>query len=1299
MGFSLMGIAQTPTITSFTPAYGAVGTLVTITGTNLTSPTSFTIGGANAIIVSNTGSSLVGMVMPGAITGNVSVTTAGGTAISISNFTVMPTPAPNTQQGNKLVGTGGDAGAGQGISVAISADGNTAVVGGYGDNNNQGAIWIYTRTGGVWTQQGSKLVGTGGSTNANQGIAVAINANGNTVLSGAYSDGTIGATWVFTRTGTTWTQQGAKLVGSGYLGSSASQGSTVSLSADGNTAAIGGYADNDTKGAIWVFTRTGSVWTQQGNKLVGTGANNNQALVVALSADGNTLIESSPNDASGGAVWIFTRSGNVWTQQGNKLTGTGSDGNATQGSTVAINADGNTILIGANSDNSNIGAAWVFTRTGTTWTQQGNKLVGSGNIGGSSQGSSVALSADGNTAILGANGDDGGMGAWWAFKRNGSTWTQQGSKHTGTGSVGPGVPGQGQSISLSADGYTLIEGGLGDNDNAGAAWVFKYVSDNADLSSLVISPGTLAPAFDAGTIAYTASVSTATSSITVTSVSADANATIGLQLNGAGFSTVSSGAAASSPPLLPGSNTINVRVTAQDGTTIKTYTITVTRLTNQTITFGALTNRTYGDAPFNLTATGGASGNAVTYISSNPLVATVSGNTVTIVAAGNTNITASQAGNAAYNAATDVIQPLVINKKTIAVTADPKNKTYGDTNPALTYAAIPALVGSDTFSGSLIRIAGEDVGTYAINQNTLALNNNYTLNYTGAILSITTKTITVTADAKSKAYGDADPALTYTSTPALIGTDVFTGFLTRTAGENVGTRPINQNTLALSSNYVINYTGANLTIGAKTINVTADAQSKIYGDADPTLTYTNTPALTGTDVFTGSLTRTAGEDVGTHAINQNTLALSSNYILNYISADLTITAKTITVTADAQSKTYGDADPALTYTSTPALVGADNFTGVLSRANGENIGTHAINQNSLALSSNYILNYTGADLTIGKKTINVTADTQSKTYGDADPALTYTSTPALVGADNFAGFLTRTAGENVGPYAINQNTLALGSNYVLNYTGADLTISANTQTISFSALADKLSTDAIFTLTATATSGLDISYTSSDATIARIVNGNQVEILKEGTVTITASQDGNGNYTVATPVSQQLTISNNPVPVIVIESNKGNSINKGETVALTASGADTYQWTTANGIVGGQNTAVLIVRPSTTTTYTVTGTTQFGRSSTQTFTIEVTNDLKTADATNILTPDGDGVNDYWIVKNIDMYPNNEVKIFDRTGRLVYSKKNYDNTWGATLNGAPLAEGTYYYIINYGNDTGIKKGFITIVRRK
>ena len=85
------------------------------------------------------------------------------------------------------------------------------------------------------------------------------------------------------------------------------------------------------------------------------------------------------------------------------------------------------------------------------------------------------------------------------------------------------------------------------------------------------------------------------------------------------------------------------------------------------------------------------------------------------------------------------------------------------------------------------------------------------------------------------------------------------------------------------------------------------------------------------------------------------------------------------------------------------------------------------------------------------------------------------------------------------------------------------------------------------------------------------------------------------------------------------------------------------------------------------------------------------------DATNIISPNGDGVNDFWIVQNIQLYPNNEVKVFDRAGRVVYSKKGYDNSWDGTLNGKPLAEDTYYYILDLGNGNAKLKGFITIVR--
>ena len=486
--------AATPTITSFSPAQGHVGSLVTINGTNLGSPTAFSIGGKAAIVISNTGTQLVGLVMPGSITGVVSITASGATANSSTSFTITTNSPPNTQQGNPLVGTNGVGQPYQGNAVAISADGNTAVVGGYNDNSNTGAGWFYTRSGGVWTQQGAKVTGAGtsGGFGAYFGSSVAISADGNTAIFGGPDDNTgTGATWVFTRTAGVWTQQGNKLVGTGAIANNgnpkgnAQQGQSVSLSADGNTALVGGWFDNGGIGATWVFTRSGGVWTQQGNKLLGsTGAGNSyQGKAVALSADGNTALIGGPNDNAGqGALWFFTRSGGAWTQQGAKILGAGNTGAAAQGTSVALSADGNTAIEGGPGDESPLGAVWIFTRSGGAWAQQGSKLVGGGGFNysyGSTEGSAVAMSADGNTAIIGGNTDGNDAGAIWIFTRSAGIWTQQGNKFNGTGSGSSSYGQQGSSTALSADGTTLIEGAPEANTNYGITYVFTPVLPTA----------------------------------------------------------------------------------------------------------------------------------------------------------------------------------------------------------------------------------------------------------------------------------------------------------------------------------------------------------------------------------------------------------------------------------------------------------------------------------------------------------------------------------------------------------------------------------------------------------------------------------------------------------------------------------------------------------------------------------------------------------------------------------------------------------------------------------------------------
>jgi len=388
-------------------------------------------------------------------------------------LSLAPAGAQFSQQGSKLVGAGAAGGSNQGFSVALSADGNTAIVGGQADSNLVGAAWIYTRSAGVWTQQGSKLVGNGGAGQQYQGISVALSADGNTAIVGGYLDSATGAAWVFTRSGSVWTQEGNKLVGTGGIGQQY-QGTSVALSADGNTAMVGGLGDQANKGAAWVFTRSGGVWTQQGGKLVGSGAvgTAHQGTAVSLSADGNTAIVGGYSDNSEtGAVWVFTRSGSVWTQQGDKLVGNDATFGAWQGIAVSLSADGNTAIVGGSQDAGGGGAAWVYARTDTVWTQQGSKLFGTDNAGIPAQGASVSLSSDGLMAIVGGPGDSSNTGAAWVFARVGRFWTQQGSKLVGTGAAA-GNPQQGWSVALSGDGATALVGGYDDGFGAGAAWVF-----------------------------------------------------------------------------------------------------------------------------------------------------------------------------------------------------------------------------------------------------------------------------------------------------------------------------------------------------------------------------------------------------------------------------------------------------------------------------------------------------------------------------------------------------------------------------------------------------------------------------------------------------------------------------------------------------------------------------------------------------------------------------------------------------------------------------------------------------------
>jgi uncharacterized protein (TIGR03437 family) len=392
--------------------------------------------------------------------------------IALANAQLIP-------QGSKLLGTAAIGGATQGRSVALSSDGNTAIIGGDGDADFTGAAWVFTRSNGMWTQQ-QKLTTT--DVVSQFGQSVAISGDGNTALVGSNSG--INAAWIFTRTNGTWSPP-QKLSPTGFV-HFPQIGYSVALSADGNTALIGAPGDADGPGAAFVFTRTNGQWTQQGNKLIGVGATGmaNQGYAVALSADGNTAVVGGPADnfiggTSIGAAWVFSRNSGAW-DQGSKLVGNTTAGTR-QGSAVAVSGDGNTVLV---SGPYGLGGAWVFVRSGSAWTQQAGPLIGPKANGASGDGTSVSLNFDGNVALIGGPGDNDA----WLFTRANGNWTQR--QEVATSDVASSFAHFGFSTATSADTTTFLLGAPADNPqnavNVGGTWAF--VSPPAAITATVGTP-------------------------------------------------------------------------------------------------------------------------------------------------------------------------------------------------------------------------------------------------------------------------------------------------------------------------------------------------------------------------------------------------------------------------------------------------------------------------------------------------------------------------------------------------------------------------------------------------------------------------------------------------------------------------------------------------------------------------------------------------------------------------------------------------------------------------------------------
>ena len=433
-----------------------------------------------------------------------------------------------------------------GSSMAFSADGNTLAIGAINDSSgakgingnqadhsavNAGAVYVYARVRGKWAQQ-AYVKASNTDAGDQFGYSVTLSADGNTMAVGAYFEDSAatgvngnqgdnsmensGAVYVFTRSGSVWTQQAyVKASNTGEKEDGDQFGFAVGLSGDGNTLAVtavsedsaasginGDQADNsaDGAGATYVFTRTGSTWAQQAyvKPWNTTGRGNLFGYAVGLSSDGNVMAVGSYNeDGNKGAVYVFLRNQGNWTQQ-TRLAALNAERGDSLGCAVAISDDGNTIAAGAfdedallkgiqplnagNNDeaaDASVGAAYIFVRTGNVWTEQA--YIKATNAKENDQfGWALALSRDGNTVAVGAHLEDSGAtglngnqndasapdsGAAYVYTRTGTTWAS--TAYVKPSNVKPGAEfGLSLALAINADGKTLAVGAPKENSGA-----------------------------------------------------------------------------------------------------------------------------------------------------------------------------------------------------------------------------------------------------------------------------------------------------------------------------------------------------------------------------------------------------------------------------------------------------------------------------------------------------------------------------------------------------------------------------------------------------------------------------------------------------------------------------------------------------------------------------------------------------------------------------------------------------------------------------------------------------------------
>ncbi len=377
------------------------------------------------------------------------------------------------------------AGDNSGKSISLSSDGSTVAIGApynAGNGGYSGHVRVYKNNSGVWTQLGADIDGE--TKYSNLGTSVSLSSDGNTVAIGAPwnagNGSASGHVRIYKNSANVWTQIGADIDGEAVDDQS---GTSVSLSSDGSTVAIGA-PNNDENGSnsghVRVYKNNSGVWTQIGADINGEEASDRSGSSVSLSYDGSIVAIGAPANAENGSdsghVRVYKNNSGVWTQIGTDIDGEEADDQS--GASVSLSFDGSTVAIGApynNGNGSTSGHVRVYKNNSGIWTQLGADIDGEATFNHS--GKSVSLSSDGSMVAIGApnNAGNGNDSGHVRIYKNSANVWTQ----IGTDIDGEAADDQsGANVSLSSDGSTVAIGVSENRDRPGHVRIY-------DLSALL----------------------------------------------------------------------------------------------------------------------------------------------------------------------------------------------------------------------------------------------------------------------------------------------------------------------------------------------------------------------------------------------------------------------------------------------------------------------------------------------------------------------------------------------------------------------------------------------------------------------------------------------------------------------------------------------------------------------------------------------------------------------------------------------------------------------------------------------